>query len=53
MPAPPHRLVFFAILGESQANLRDEQRNEAGAADAPPEYGVITQVRPCDGSSRR
>ena len=40
--------VFFAILGESQANVRDDQRSERsrskGAGEAAvPEYGVITQ----------
>ena len=34
--------MFFAILGESQANLRDEQRRNA--ADAEPEYGALTHM---------
>ena len=36
--------MFFAILGEAQANLRDEQRAKVGV-DAEPEYGVITHVQ--------
>ena len=33
--------MFFAILGESQANLRDDQRN---ASQKPPEYGVFAET---------
>ena len=40
--------MFFAILGESQANVRDDQRQDRnrskGAGEASvPEYGIITQ----------
>ena len=38
--------MFFAILGESQANLRDDQRDDRKEAEKkgeelPPEYGII------------
>jgi len=34
--------MFFAILGESQANFRDDQREKKSAGTAEPEYGVLT-----------
>jgi len=37
--------MFFAILGENQANLRDEQREARESGDAVSEYGVITMAR--------
>jgi len=33
--------MFFAILGESQANLRDDQREAKRAGEAEPEYGIF------------
>jgi len=39
--------MFFAILGESQANVREDQRNErtmakSAGGQVAPEYGIIT-----------
>ena len=41
--------MFFAILGESQANLRDDQRDDRKEAEkkgeeVPPEYGVLSTI---------
>ena len=37
--------MFFAILGESQANLRDDQQRTRKQQDVPiPEYGIITEA---------
>ena len=35
-------VMFFAILGESQAALRDEQRDQRESGELPPEFGVFT-----------
>ena len=34
--------MFFAILGESQANFRDDQREAKAAGTFEPEYGFLT-----------
>ena len=35
--------MFFAILGESQANFRDDQREARSHGTLEPEYGAITE----------
>lgn len=37
--------MFFAILGESQANFRDDQREARMNGTLEPEYGVITATQ--------
>jgi len=36
--------MFFAILGESQANLRDDERDARKAGEAVEEYGVFVEA---------
>ena len=36
--------MFFAILGEAQANVRDDQRAQRKKGSIAPEYGVLTQA---------